>query len=160
MSHEEALTIDTVVEVLKKNRLVMITTALPDGKLLAHPMAIQEVDEDATLWFFVSKEGDQADALRQGSEVNVAVSDTGTWLSVAGSAEFVDDPAKVDELWTNSAEAYFTGKDDPKLGLLKVTGESAQFWGVPGGKVAALVGIVASRITGNEPPGQSGTTEL
>lgn len=151
-----------VVTQLRDAKWVMLTTALADGRLLSHPMTPQEVTDDADVWFFVGLQGEQADALRdRDGHVNLAVSEAGAWLSVAGRAEFVDDRAKIDELWDGEVSAYFEGgKDDPNLGLLRVTGESAQFWGLPGGKVSALAQMVKAKVTGDKTAGGSGTTEL
>ena len=124
-------------------------------------MTIQGVDDDVDVWFFVGLQGDQADALRHGPHVNLAIADAGSWLSVAGHAEFIDDRAVIDQLWNEQARAYFPdGKDDPNLGLMRVTSDSAQFWGLPGGKVAGLAQIVKSKVTGDRPPGGTATTEL
>ncbi|WP_394216560.1 pyridoxamine 5'-phosphate oxidase family protein [Brachybacterium vulturis] len=161
MTTNDTLTQQDVVEKLRDADLVMLTTALPDGKLLSHPITIQGVSEDADIWFFVSLRGGQAEALRSGPHVNLAIAETGSWLSVAGDAEFIDDRALVDELWNESAKAYFPGgKDDPNLGLLRVSGDSAQFWGLPGGKVAGLAQIVKAKATGDRAPGGTDTTEL
>lgn len=158
---ENALTQQDVVAKLQSASWVMLTGARSDGKLLSHPMVPQRVNDEADVWFFVSLTGDQADILRQNAHVNIAVDETGSWLSVSGQAEFVDDAALVDELWNDQAAGWFEGgKTDPSLGLLKVSTDSAQFWGTPGGKVAALAQIVRSRLTGQHPSGTSDTTEL
>ncbi|HEX7351155.1 pyridoxamine 5'-phosphate oxidase family protein [Brachybacterium sp.] len=161
MANDDTLTQQDVVQKLRDTDLVMLTTALPDGKLLSHPMAIQGVSEEADVWFFVSLSGGQAEALRSGPEVNLAVAEAGSWLSVAGRAAFVEDRSVVEQLWTDSAEAYFPGgAEDPDLGLLRVSGTSAQFWGLPGGRVAGLAQIVKAKVSGEQAPGGTGTTEL
>lgn len=158
---DETISQQDVVDKLRDADVVMLTTALPDGTLLSHPMSIQGVDDDADVWFFVGLQGGQADALRQGPHVNLAIADAGSWLSVAGHAEFVEDRDVIDQLWNDQARAYFPdGKDDPNLGLLRVISDSAQFWGLPGGKVAGLAQIVKSKIAGDRPPGGTATTEL
>lgn len=155
------LTPEGVAERLRAAGPVMLTTIGGDGKLLAHPMTIQDVSDDVDVWFFVGLAGDQADALRGDGQGNLAVSETGSWLSVAGRAEFVEDRERVRELWNDAATAYFPGGvDDPDLGLLRVSGESAQAWGLPGGKVAALAQIAKLRLTGSRPAGGTSTTEL
>lgn len=161
MSDTENLTTDEVVQTMRSERFIMLSTATADGKIVSHPMSPQEITDDADVWFFVSREGGQADALRANPEVNLAFAETGSWLSVAGRAEFVEDPAKVDELWNEQAGAYFEGgKDDPALTLLKVTGDSAQYWGLPGGKASALAAIVKAKATGTRAGGETRTTEL
>lgn len=155
------LTVQDVVEKLREASVVMLTTAVPDDKLVSHPMTIQGVTDDANVWFFVGRQGDQADALTRGSAVNLSIAKAGSWLSVAGHAVFVDDPAKVEELWDDSAEGYFPqGKDDPNLGLLLVTTDSAQFWGLPGGRVSGVAQVVRTMLTRGTAPGGTGTTEL
>lgn len=150
-----------VVALLRDASWVMLTTALPDGTLLSHPMVPQGVDEDSDVWFFVSLHGDQADALRGDPHVNLSVAETGTWLSVAGRAGFVEDRAIVEQLWTDRAARSFPGGiDDPDLGLLQVRSESAQYWGVPGGAAARLARSVRAKATGGRPPGGTATTEL
>lgn len=149
-----------VVKILRGGDSVMLATALADGKILAHPMAPQEVTEDADVWFFLALDGDQAKALQTNPEVNISIAEAGNWLSVAGRVEFVDDEAKVDELWSDSATAWFDDRRDPNLGLIKVVTHSAQHWGLPGGKASGLFRMVRSKITGDRPSGGTQTTEL
>lgn len=150
-----------VVKILRDSGYVMLTTALADGKLLAHPMVPQEVTDDGDVWFFIGLQGDQATALLQNPQVNIAVSEAGNWLSVAGRVDFVDDQAKLAKLWNKEAATWFEGGlTDPELGLIKVTGESAQHWGLKGGKVAGLAQIVKAKVTGQRTGGGSSTTEL
>ncbi|UOQ59993.1 pyridoxamine 5'-phosphate oxidase family protein [Leucobacter rhizosphaerae] len=161
MSHTEELTLDTVVSTMRGERFAMLSTATPDGKIVSHPMTPQKVTDTGETWLFIGLQGDQADAIHANPQVNLAFAETGSWLSVAGVAEFVQDRAKAAELWDDEVGAYFEGGlDDPNLGLLRVVPESAQYWGVPGGRVAAALKIAASKITGRESPGVSGTVEL
>ena len=158
---EQDLTQQDVVDKLRNTKLAMLTTALPDGTLLSHPMSIQGVSEDVDVWFFLALDGGQADALRGDPHVNLAVAEAGSWLSVAGRARLVEDRALIEQLWTESALEYFPqGAENPNLGLLQLSGDSAQFWGMPGGKVAGLAQILKARVTGDQPPGGTATTEL
>ena len=158
---EQDLTQQDVVEKLRNTKLAMLTTALPDGTLLSHPMSIQGVSEDVDVWFFLALDGGQADALRGHPHVNLAVAEAGSWLSVAGRARLVEDRTVIDQLWTESAREYFPqGAEDPNLGLLHLSSDSAQYWGMPGGKVAGLAQIVKAKVTGEQPPGGTATTEL
>src|SRR5699024_10293893 len=149
-----------VVKILRGSNSVMLATASADGKILAHPMTAQEVTEDADVWFFLALDGDLAKALRTNPEANISVAEAGNWLSVAGRVEFVDDRATIDELWSESANAWFDGREDPNLGLIKVVTDSAQHWGLPGGKVSGLFRMVKSKIAGDRPAGGTQTTQL
>ncbi|WP_449278448.1 pyridoxamine 5'-phosphate oxidase family protein [Leucobacter sp. GX24907] len=161
MSAAEELTQDQVVEVMRGERFVMLSTATKDGKIVSHPMTPQEVTDEAVIWFFIDRQSDQGEAIRQNPEVNLAFAETGSWLSVSGRAEFVTDPDKVYELWDEQVSGYYEGgTSDPNVGLLRVTPESAQYWGVPGGRIAAAVKILVSKIRDTEDPGVTKTTEL
>lgn len=161
MSHAEELTLDTVVKIMRDERFVMLSTATSDGKIVSHPMTPQQVTDTGETWLFIGLHGDQADAINGNPQVNLAFAETGSWLSVAGVAEFIDDQEKAESLWDDEVAAYFAGGlDDPDLGLLRVVPESAQYWGVPGNRAVAALKMAASKITGNESPGVSGTIEL
>ncbi|MEX3610723.1 pyridoxamine 5'-phosphate oxidase family protein [Rothia sp. LK2588] len=158
---QDGITQDQIVEIMRGERFVMMGSVSESGKIQTHPMTPQQVDEDADVWFFITLDGDQAQQLRQTPEVNLAFAETGSWLSVSGTVEFVDDRAMIEELWNDSAKAYFPqGKDDPNLGLLHFKSESAQFWGIPGGKANALAQIVKNKVTGKRASGHSDTVEL
>lgn len=155
------LTQHDVAAKLRESSIAMLTTAVGGDKIVSHPMTIQGVTDDADVWFFVGRQGDQAEALTRGAAVNVSIAKAGSWLSVAGHAAFVDDPAKVQELWNDSAEGYFPGgPTDPNLGLLLVTTDSAQYWGLPGGRIAGAVRMVKTMITKGRAAGGTDTTEL
>ena len=155
------LTVEKVVDVMRSERFVMLTSVAADGKLHSHPMTPQQITDDADVWFFVGLNTEQGEALRTNPEVNLAFAETGSWLSVAGRIAKIDDRAKVDELWNDAADAWFEGgKDDPNLGLFHFISDSAQYWGQPGGKVAALAQIAKTRVTGERPKSESGKTEL
>lgn len=157
----EDLSKDVIVEKLRGAKWMMMTTSTKDGKLVPHPMVPQEVTEHADIWFFISLSGGQAAALKADPEVNIAVSEAGSWLSVSATVEFVEDKAKIQQLWNDRADTWFEGgKDDPDVGLLKVDSQSAQFWGMAGGKASSLLEIVKSKVTGERPSGSSGTVEL
>ncbi|MBK0333097.1 pyridoxamine 5'-phosphate oxidase family protein [Brachybacterium sp. MASK1Z-5] len=160
-SNTQDLTRHDVAAKLRDTGVVMLTTAVGGDKLVSHPMTIQGVTDDADVWFFVGLEGDQAGALSGDSAVNISIAAAGSWLSVAGHAEFVDDRGKVQELWNDSAEGYFpAGPGDPNLGLLLVRTDSAQFWGLPGGRIAGAAHMVKAMVTKGRAPGGTDTTEL
>lgn len=153
----DGLDVEQVVSTLRDAKVVMLTSVGEDDRLEAHPMTPQRVDDDATVWFLVGKRGDQADNLAGDHRANVAVASPGSWLSVSGTVEFVDDPALLDQFHDETAEK-FADKEDSAV--LRFTGQSAQSWGQPGGPVRALAAMVGAKVTGKRPEGGSGTTEL
>lgn len=83
------------------------------------------------------------------------------WLSLTGSATVVDDGQKKKEPGTPSRRpGSLDGEDDPSVVVVKVNGESAQYWDSPG-RLAMTLDMVKAKITGNPPKsGDSGTVDL
>ncbi len=62
---------------------------------------------DGVLWFFIRKGGEPALDISRDSDVNVSYADpvSKAYVSVSGSARFVDDMAKKKALWNPLAQA-------------------------------------------------------
>ena len=57
----------------------------------------------------------------------------GTILTVTGRADLTHDRAKIGELWSAEAQAWWPkGPDDPDVRLLRVIPESAEYWDARG----------------------------
>lgn len=138
-----------VADLIKGNRTAMLTTVEDDGTIISRPMAIQDVAFDGDLWFFIERDARAVQQITARPHVNVTISSPSTWVSLAGSASVVDDRARKAELWNPVVEAWFPdGKDDADIVLLKVEGESAEYWDSPGGRVASLLSFVKAKVTG------------
>jgi len=94
--------------------------------------------------------------------VGVTLSSGSTWISIDGTAEIVDDQAKARELWNGWVEAWLPqGPDDHSVVLIKVNGESAEYWDTPGGRIASVISLVKSKVTGERyDGGQNERVEL
>lgn len=138
-----------VAELLKGNHLCMLGTTAEDGTLMSRPMALQEVEFDGDLWFFAARDSRKVQQIATHPQVNVTVSAASTWVSLTGSATMVDDVGKKRELWNAGVEAWFPdGKDDSDVVLLRVEGDSAEYWNTPGGRVASLISFAKAKVTG------------
>jgi general stress protein 26 len=150
-----------VAELIKDFRFAMLTTRNAEGRLVAHPLTVQETEFDGDLWFLVSRSASFVDDLRRDDHAGVSLSSNGSWVSLSGTADLVDDPAKVRELWSPTVEAWFTdGPDDPDVGLLKFSAESAEYWDSPGGKIASLFSFVKAKVTGEPYDAENEKVEL
>jgi general stress protein 26 len=70
-------------------------------------------------------------------------------VSLTGSAVIVQDLAKKQELWNSAVEAWFPqGPDDDSVVLLKVEGDSAEYWDSPGGRLATVFSFAKAKVTG------------
>ena len=149
MSDESTRPATKVAELLKDQRFGMLTTTDSDGTLMSRPMAMQEVEFDGDLWFFAARDSRKITQLSTHSQVNVAVGSSDSWISLTGTGVVVTDVAKKRELWNSVVEAWFPdGPDDDGVVLLKVTGDSAEYWDSPGGRVASLLSFAKAKVTG------------
>lgn len=138
-----------LARLLDGESFAMLTTRSEDGTLMSRPMALQEVEFDGDLWFFTARDSRKAAHVGAEPQVNVTVSSRSVWVSLTGSAAVVEDPSKKTELWNAGIEAWFPGgRDSDKIVLLRVEGESAEYWDTPGGQVTTAVSYVKAKLTG------------
>lgn len=139
-----------VAELIKDaNRIAMLTTRAPDGTLTSRPMALQEADFDGDLWFFATRDSRKVTHVTADPQVNVEVTSADVWVSLTGSARVVQDDAKKRELWNRGIEAWFpNGPEADDIVLIKVEGESAEYWDTPGGRIATALSFAKAKATG------------
>ncbi len=80
--------IDDLYELIDGIEIAMLTTRRADGRLVSRPMATQERQDDADLWFVTDIDTHKVDELEQDPNVNVAYyrDRTKEWVSVSGTA--------------------------------------------------------------------------
>ncbi len=120
-----------LVEALTDVEVVLLTTLADEGRLVSRPMALQEIDADGTMWFFIGRSSAVADELQRNPQVSVAYADERKryYVSVSGKARMVQDPTRVQELWREEFMTWFPlGITDPDLGLLRIEAQTAEWW--------------------------------
>ena len=143
-------------KLIKSSRFGMFVTRHDNGHLHARPMTTQNksIDEDDSLWFFMSRRGDSVADFAANPEVNVSYAhpDDDNYVSVSGRASIVNNPAKAQELWTKMAEAWFHGGvTDPDLALVQVKITHAHYWDVKESKLRQLYEMGKAAVTGKSP---------
>lgn len=143
---------------IKDIRFAMFTTKHDNGHLHSRPMTTQNksINEDNTLWFFMSRKSEPVADLGDGANVNVAYADTDkdAYVSVSGVARLVEDRARAEQLWNKMAEAWFPGgPTDPDLALVRVDIVHADYWDVKENKLTQLFKMAKAAVTGNPPTG-------
>ena len=126
------------------------------GKFRSRPMSTQEMDENGDLWFFTSDDTHKVEEIEADDRVLVAYSkpEDNTFVSVFGRAQIVKDRDKIEELWSPIYKAWFPeGLDDPKICLLKISVEEAEYWDSPNSKLVQIAGFVKALVTGQEADG-------
>lgn len=147
--------LEKVRELIEDIRIGMLTTVNEENWLVSRPMAVQQIDEDGTLWFFSSRSAPKVEQIEQNErQVNVSFTDVGnaSYVSVAGIGHEVDNRAMIDELWNPMAKAWFPkGKDDPELILLRVQIQMAEYWDASASMMVRLFQQASALLTGKQP---------
>jgi general stress protein 26 len=142
---------------IKDIRFAMFTARDPaHGHLHSRPMTTQNstLDEDSSLWFFMSRKSDPVANLLQDPIVNVTYADPSKdrYVSVSGNAVVVDNLAKKEQLWSKLAGAWFPlGAGDPDLALVQVHIAHADYWDVKESKFVQLLKMATAAATGKPP---------
>ncbi|MEO8060535.1 MAG: pyridoxamine 5'-phosphate oxidase family protein [Burkholderiales bacterium] len=171
MSKNEPTTTDSVHareklwHLIKDIRFAMFTTRHANGHLHSRPMTTQNsrLDEDTSLWFFMSRTGEPVADLTVDQVVNVVYADSGqdSYVSVSGIAAVTEDAAKKKQLWSKLAEAWFPGgPTDPDLALVQVRIVHASYWDVDESKLVQLFHMAKAVITGKPPARLGEQTEI
>jgi general stress protein 26 len=146
-----------LVDLMQDMPIAMFTTFGPEGPR-SIPMARQEVEPGAELWFITARDTAHVRALTAEPKVALTFSSRDAWVAMTGHARVVDDLEKLKELWNTFAEAWLPGgPEDPNAVLLHVDVEQAEWWDTPGGKVASLISFAKTKLTGDTYDAEHGT---
>jgi len=143
--------IERVWELMKKIGFAMLVTS-DGGRLRARPMsAYLEQDENA-IYFLTDTRRHKDDEIATNPQVNLSFAEPGSqkYVSVSGTATVSNDRAKIRQLFSTPAKAWWDSAEDPQIRLLKVSPADAEFWDAPG-SVISYVKMAAAAVTGTRP---------
>jgi len=95
------------------------------------PMTAQVEGEHGPIWFFGSTDSALVSALKHESRAIGTFASKGhdLFASVRGRLALDNDRAVIDRLWNKHVAAWYeSGKDDPKIALLRFDAEQAEIW--------------------------------
>lgn len=114
---------------LKSDRTLMLGI---DGVEGGHtrPMTANVEGEHGPIWFFTGLPNALVEPARNGATAIAAFTAKGhdLFASISGRLVVDNDRAVIDRLWNPFIAAWFEGKDDPNLVLLRLDAEHAQVW--------------------------------
>ncbi len=116
-------------DALKSDRTLMLgVDGVEDGH--SRPMTACVEGASAPIWFFTGKPNAVVEHLSQSRRAIAAFAakDHGLFASIQGNLVVDNDRAVIDRLWNPFIAAWFEGKDDPRLVLLRFDAEHAQVW--------------------------------
>lgn len=99
-----------------------------DGTGRMRPMS-HFADEDAgVVWFITSRTADLAAEVGQGATAHYCLVADHFYAVISGTVSPSEDDTKLDDLWGPVAAAWFKGREDPDILLLKMPMREAELW--------------------------------
>jgi general stress protein 26 len=136
-------------ELMRDMPIGMMTTYGPGGPR-SIPMARQQADPTAELWFITARDTHHVRDIATNPQVSITFSSRDCWVATTGRAQIVDDQVKLRDLWNTFAEAWMpAGPEDPNAALIRVDVERVEYWDTPGSKVASLLSFAKAKVTGS-----------
>jgi general stress protein 26 len=142
--------IDRVWALVKDIPVAMVVTHDGQGQnMRARPMAARPAQEEGAIYFLTDVHAPKAEEIRRNGTICLALADhrSRKYLSITGHAEIIDDHDRIRQIWSIYDKAFWPDENDPRIRILRVTPESAEFWEGAGAVVAA-VKLAAAGISG------------
>ena len=150
MLHAGAGDFAKLAELIRDIRIALLTTVDAGGRFHTRPVETLGFERNELLWFFTDRRSPKADELRHDVRVSLGYADPSkhAYATVSGTATLIQDAEKARELWTVEQRAYYPdGPRDPRLGLLRVQIERAEYWIAPG-RISYLLAAGRAALTG------------
>src|SRR5258708_28894297 len=147
---DTATDIDHVWKLIEVIPVAMVVTHEGQGQnMRARPMAVRPARDEGAIFFLTDADTTKAEEIRRNQSVCLALSDNNSqrYVSITGHAEMIDDTERVKRYWSVYDKAFWNDQNDPRIKVLRVTPESAEFW-EGSGKVVTAVQMVAAIASG------------
>lgn len=151
MANNTAADIDRAWNLMDKIGFAMLVTR-DGGNLRARPMRSFVAREDNAIYMLTDARRHKDEEIARDPGINLSFADAGDqkYVSVTGTAAVSNDRAKIKELFSTPAKAWWDSADDPNIRVLKVSPHDAEFWDTPG-SVISYVKMAAAAMTGTRP---------
>lgn len=151
MSNDNARDQDRVWQLMKKIGFAMLVTH-DGGKLRARPMSAYLEQDNNAIFFLTDARRHKDEEIAGNPAINLSFADASSqkYVSIAGTATVSNDRAKIKELFSTPAKAWWDSAEDPNIRVLKITPDDAEFWDSPG-TVISYVKMAAAAATGTRP---------
>ncbi|HZZ22351.1 MAG TPA: pyridoxamine 5'-phosphate oxidase family protein [Roseiarcus sp.] len=145
---DTAADIDRVWTLITDIPVAMVVTR--EGQhMRARPMAVRPARDENAIEFLTDVDAPKAHEIRRDETICLALADNKRqkYVSITGHAEIIDDQDRVKKLWSVYDTAFWPNKNDPRIRILRVTPESAEFW-EGAGMVVTAVKLAAAMASG------------
>jgi general stress protein 26 len=150
-SKTQAEFVDRAWELAKSIRTALLVTW--DGsRQRLRPMSGSVIREEHAIYFLTDVDSPKINQIADFPSVSLAFMDEGAnkYVTFVGRAAVSNDRAKIRELFTPFAKAWWESADDPAIRLITVSPDEAELWDGPNKLVAAAI-MLSAAVTGSKP---------
>ncbi|HEY2590769.1 MAG TPA: pyridoxamine 5'-phosphate oxidase family protein [Steroidobacteraceae bacterium] len=147
MNEPQSADFNTLLRLIREIEIGLLTTLDGEHRFHTRPVQTLRCDDEGVLWFFTDVGSAKAEELRRDVRVSIGYAHLvkGLYAAVEGRARVRRDRRKAAELWNALQRAWYPGGfDDPRLGVLELRIERAEYWTTPG---RASYALAAARAT-------------
>lgn len=118
----------------------------------ARPMSAVVRPAEHAVFMLTDEHREKIDEIERYHEVLLAFADTRDqkYVSVNGRAVVLNDRAKIKELWSPFAKAWWDSPEDPTIRVLKFIPDEAEIWDSPGTLITTVT-MLAAAASGKRP---------
>lgn len=118
---------------------------------ISRPMALQGVDEEGNLWFLSDVTSEKNQEIEADNEVELYFMNNAKYeyVFLKGNASITQDKILIEKYWSSFANAWFDGKDDPKVSLIKVAPYDGYYYETKENKIVAMSKMIFAAVTGS-----------
>ncbi len=159
---KENLTSEEAIKKLKElsedAKFCMFCTELDTIPNASRPMSLRETDHEGNMWFLSSDQSHKNFEIKEDNRVQLYFMNNSNseYLSVLGEAFIYKDRSLIEDKWTEMANAWFDGKDDPNVTVIRVAPQQTYYWEPKAGKFVSLLNFAAAAISGKKTDNDDG----
>ncbi|KAK5169119.1 uncharacterized protein LTR77_006428 [Saxophila tyrrhenica] len=154
--------VDDLAAFVDKCKFCMMTTKTQDGLLASRCMALAAKEGHGIDYIFhTNTESGKTDDLAANSSINLGfLNSSGEWASISGTASVETDREKVKTYYSPALKAWLGdlgdgthdgGPEDPRIGLIKITSETAQYAVSGKTMIGSAIEVAKGVMTGEAP---------
>lgn len=134
-------------------RICLFTTVSVKDEFSSRPMATAKVEDDGSIYFFTNEYSLKSKEISKENQVTLGYSDpsNNSYLTVNGKAELIDDKVRKEAYFSAPVKAWFPdGLEDPRLILIKVSPDTAEYWDSSSSKMVVLFNMLKAIVKGEK----------
>lgn len=147
--------LERLTQMIRDIPVAMLTTCGPDQFLRSRPMVNVNKRFEGEIAFFSHDDDPKAQEIEANPRVNVTFAEPREdhYVSLCGKCSVKRDKKRMELLWTKECETWFPrGLEDPKLTLLVIDVDAAEYWDAHKKAMIAVSGAF-QRLVGGERQG-------